>query len=298
MNLTMPIVSRPPRRVPVSTRLSVALGHPLVWLGCILLALGAGVVRVFVMNADFSSWRHFRGPIETVPGVITSSEQTRASEGGDRRRHRKGERIFAHHYAFEFNGRRYRGVSYCVGGGPRAGQNVVVEFVAGRPELSRIRGMRRAVFGPSVAFALVFPAVGLGLVVASLVRARKHLRLLVNGEVALGRLANKEETAFKVNKQPVYKLTFEFTDWRGDTQRAVVRTEKVARLEDEPYERLFYDPQQPTRAVLLDAMPGRVRFGEDGELQAAGWWRGVAVLLPPALTLAIWAALFALKPLG
>lgn len=292
----MPIVSRPPRRVPVSTRLVVALGHPLAWLGWIFLALGAVFVRLFVMNADFSAWRHFRGPLETVPGVITFSEQTRASEGGGR--HRKGTPIFAHHYEFEVNGQRHRGVSYCVGGGRRAGQSVTVEFVPGRPELSRIRGMRRAVFGPSAAFTLVFPAVGLGLVVAALVRARKHLRLLVNGEVALGRLASKEETVFKVNKQPVYKLTFEFTDWRGDPQRAVVRTEKVARFEDEACERLFYDPQRPERAVLLDALPGRVRFGEDGELQPAGWWRGVAVLLPPGITLGVWVAVFALKPLG
>jgi hypothetical protein len=296
MNLTMPIVSRPPRRVPVSTRLVVALWHPPALLGWIFMAFGAVCVPLFVMNADLSSWREFRRPLESVSGVITASEQTRASEGGGKGR--KGTPIFAHHYEFEFNGRRYRGVSYCTGGGLQQGRSVTVEFVPGRPELSRIRGMRRALFGPAAALTIVFPVAGLGLLVATWLRARKHLRLLVHGEIAPGRLVNKEETPHKINKQPVYKLTFEFTDWRGEPQHAVVKTEKVARLEDEPYERLFYDPQQSSRAVLMDALPGNVRFGPDGELQPAGWWRGALTLLPPALTVGLWTALFALKVFG
>jgi hypothetical protein len=297
MNLTMPIVSRPPRRVPVSTRLVVALGHPLALLGWIFTAFGAACVPLFVMNADLSSWREFRGPLESVSGVITASEQTRASVGGSKGR--KGTPVFAHHYAFELHGRRYHGVSYRTGGGLLPpGARVTVEFVPGRPELSRIRGMRRALFGPGAALAIVFPLAGVGLLVATWFRGRKHLRLLVHGEIAPGRLVNKEETPYRVNKQPVYKLTFEFTDWRGEPQRVVVQTEQVARLEDEPYERLFYDPQQPSRAVLMDALPGNVRFGPDGELQPAGWWRGALTLLPPALTLGLWIALLVLKPLG
>jgi hypothetical protein len=48
----------------------------------------------------------------------------------------------------------------------------------------------------------------------------------------------------------------------------------------------------------MDALPGGVRFGEDGELQPAGWWRGVAALLPPAAAVAVWSALSWLKPFG
>jgi hypothetical protein len=289
MNLTMPILSRPPRRVPISTRLVVALGHPLARVGWIVLAVSAFFVRLFVMNADLTSWLHFRGPLQTVPGRITASNQTRATEGGAK--FRKGTPIFAHHYEFEVNGQRYRGVSYRVGGGLLAGRPVMVEFPPGRPECSRIRGMRRAMFGPAVGLVLIFPAVGLALAVAALIRARRHLRLLARGEAALARLVNKEETPYRVNKQPVFKLTFEFTDQRGETRQTVVRTEQIARLEDDPYERLFYDPERPERSVLMDALPGGVRFGEDGELQPAGWWRGVAALLPPAAAVAVWTAL-------
>lgn len=292
----MPILSRPPRRVPASTRLVVALGHQLMWLGCVLLAMGATFVGIFAMNADLSSWLEFRGPLETAPGRITKSERTRASVGGGRRK--PGTPIYAHQYEFEFEGRRYGGVSYCTSGGLLEGQAMMVEFVPGQPEKSRVRGMRRAMFGPGAALTLVFPVVGLGMVMAALVRARRQLRLLVHGEVATGRLVNEEATSLQVDKRPVLKLTFEFTDWRGEPRHAVVRTHQVERLKDEPYERLFYDPQDPARAVLLDALPGGVSFGPDGELQPAGWWRGVLVLLPPALALGVCAAVFGLKLIG
>jgi|YelNatPaOPRAMG01_1025707.scaffolds.fasta_scaffold00775_15 hypothetical protein len=283
MNLAMPVLSGRPRKVPLSTRVVVLLDGPFAVWGWLFFACGTVFARLFAGNADLTSWLLFRGQVQTAPGIITASEPTHFSQGGGE--HSKGTPIVAHHYRFAVSGTNYQGVSFCTGGGLRKGQSVVVEFIPDKPELSRIRGMRRQPFGPAAGAVVLFPVTGLALVAMGLVRGHRQVQLLAQGEPALGRLVDKQPTNVRVNNKPVYKLLFEFTDRDGQTQRAVVETEKVEPLEDEPFEWLFYAPRKPDQAVLLDALPGKQKFDEHGALKPAGFWRAAVVLLLPALGL-------------
>lgn len=279
MKLTMPVVNQPPRVVPLSTRITVLFGGGLARVGWFFFAFGMVFVWIFVGNADWSGPFLFHGKLETATASITSREKTTFSEGGNK--HHRGTPIFANHYRFKLGGAEYTGVSYQVGtsAGASEGGTVLVEFPKGNPTVSRIRGMRRAPFGLTVAFVFIFPAIGLALALASFWSGRKNVRLLVNGELAQGRLTDKSPTRTRVNNRTVFKMTFEFLDRNGQTRQAVAKTERPERLENNVFEPIFYDPQNPERVVLLDGLPGKQGFSEHGELMPAGFWQATFTLL-------------------
>jgi hypothetical protein len=290
---SMPFLRQPPRTVPLSTRLVLFLGGPFAWLGWMFLTVGILFGSLFGTNVDWSSMFLFRGQLETAQGTVWSSEKTHFSEGGGR--HSKGTPIYAHQYRFYFNDTEYSGTSYSVGGGSRNGQNVTIEFPAGRPGRSRIKRMRRAPFGIGAGVVLLFPIIGLAAVLNGLRRGRNNVRLLTNGELAEGRLISKERTNVRINNRTVYELTFTFKDSRGEVKQTVVKTNEPEKLEDDRLERVFYDPENPSRALLFDNLPGKQRFTSDGEIEACGFWRGAAVMFFPSMVVVILLVLLAIR---
>jgi hypothetical protein len=278
----LPHLAPPPRRVPFSLRVRLLFGGfgTFAW---IWMTMASGIGTVFLKESDLSSWYLFLGQVVTAPGESLGCSRTNASEGGGKGR--SGTPIFQTRYRFEVDGVSREGASYAVGDCVEEGA-VEVEFPAGRPDASRIVGMRRAAFGPDTAFVLVFPAVGLGLVWFSLKAGRRQVDLLRRGRLALGTLIGKEATRTSINKRPVMRLTFAFTTDAGVLQEASVKTHRPELLEDEPRERLFYDPQAPARAEAWDTLSASPEVDATGEFQPKGLLGTVAVLLPPLAAVA------------
>lgn len=270
--------------MPLLLHCQVLFGGFLAQFGWLFLGFGGIFFWAFVMNADLASFYRFRGALETAKGVVLETKDTGASEGGSK--NRRGTPIYAHWYSFTAaDGREYRGVSYALGTHLEEGQEVVVEYPQGNPSISRIPGMRRAVFGPWAIFVIIFPLVGLGFILGSLASRLQAKRLLAEGKLGLGTLKSKVATNVQVNKQTVYKLTFEFVAEDGRTFEAVAKTHQVAALQDEAQERLLYDPASPARAVVLDELPGSLQLDDAGNLQAGNAPFGWLVLFLPAVTI-------------
>jgi hypothetical protein len=208
-------------------------------------------------------------------------DSTHFSEGGSK--HHSGTPIYAYHYAFAAGTRNCEGISYRTGQGAREGDNVTVEFPAGKPGFSRIRGMRRTPFGPFVAFVLVFPLAGLTLVLPSVWRGWRNVRLLVTGETAQAVFLSKEYTNVRINKQTVYKLTFQFTDKLGQTRRAIARTTTPEWLQSHPSELVFYDAVRPEKSVVLRSLPGGQVISRRGELLPCSFGSTLGAVVGPCL---------------
>jgi hypothetical protein len=285
ISLTIP-VSRPPRTVPLSTKLVVLFGGTFSGFGWLFFGFGMVFVWIFAGKGDYTSAFIMRGNLESAPAVVTGVRNTRFSEGGSK--HSRGTPIYAYHYKFQREGIDYQGTSYRLGqGNGREGDETTVEFPAGKPRYSRIKGMRRAMFGPVVAMVLLFPAVGLTLVVPSVFQGWRNLRLLKDGETAQGTLITKEPTNVKVNNRTVYKLTFEFSDQSGQTRQAIAKTYLPEKLEANRSELLFYDPNNPSAATLLDNLPGKQALTERGEIQPCGFGAGLRAVLLPFAAMAV-----------
>lgn len=273
----------PPRTVPLLVRTKVLLGGFFTQFGCFFLGFGMIFVWAFTLNADLTGWYQFRGRLETAKGTVLHSEATSFSVGGSE--HRKGTPVYANHYSFLGSDRiEYEGVSYQKGRGLQKDQTVEVEYPQGKPETSRIRGMRSSPMGLWGLMPVIFPLFGICFIIVGLRKGVRANRLLTIGQQAAGRLESKVATSTRINNRLVYKLTFEFTTPDGNTHEAIGKTHMPEKLEDEAEEPLLYDPLRPSYAVMLDALPGSPRIDEYGNIRAGSAGAALLCLVLPVVT--------------
>jgi hypothetical protein len=167
--------------------------------------LGTGMIFFWIVlfNVDLS-FVYYTGKVERVTGTITDSSETNVSIND--------ETVIVNSYRFiATDGRPFEDFSYATGRWFRDGDPVVIEYPAGKPQLSRIQGTSRKLFGPLGLLFGIGPAAGL---VFAYLRMRKilHIKYLLQyGKLSTGILVDKETTNASVNDNPVYKLTFAFT---------------------------------------------------------------------------------------
>lgn len=268
-------LSRAPRRVPFSLSVQFLTGGFLNQFGWAFLGFGMIFVWIFVMNADLSSWYLLKDS-RTAEGKVAYCSETNMEEN----------ETVVYEIGYFFTGPDgvvYRDRSYSTGNFFSEGTPVSIEYAAGNPGISRIKGLRREAFGPLVLFVVIFPLVGAGFVIAGLKKGFKALNLIKNGHLAVGKLISKEPTNTRINDEMVYRYIFEFKTDSGRTFQVESRTHLEDVLEDdEQGERLLYDPYNPECAVTLDDLPGSPEIDSSGNFVATV--AGLKVLLLPAVS--------------
>ena len=251
-----------PRSVPASTRRRLLYGRPTAQVGWAFLAAGMIFFWVFGWRCEFWTMLQFSRSTAYAHGAVTGVEDTGSSENE--------ERIFRISYRFDVDGTSYTGASYGFHNQFAGSEPVSIEYVTGSPSVSRIDGMRREPFSAWAMLVTIFPGLGLLFAFLGLRAGRRDMRVLVHGRPTLGILREKEPTGTSVNEVPEYQLRFSYIDEHGDQRAGDIRTFRPDRVEDEPEERLLYDPRQTRHIVLIDALPGKVHLDHRGRLAASG----------------------------
>jgi hypothetical protein len=269
----------PPRPVSPLLTAQMLLGGALAQSGWALLCFGSIFFWAFAWHADLTDWRIPAARFTQTAGEVLRCEKTKFSVGGSEGR--AGTPVYRNLYKYSVNDHLFESTSYatgvCADTGPAS-----IEYLPEEPEISRIAGMRRDIFGPWVLVVAVIPAIGLIFITTGIVRGRMRLRLLSAGVPVSGKLVQKEPTATRINDRTVYKITFQYIAHDGVVRQTVARTHQPERLEDEPHECVLYDPDGPARAMLLDTMPGKIAIDEGGQMQA----RSRKFLILPLLAIA------------
>lgn len=265
------------RDVPFDVMLKVLFGGVLSQIGWILLAFSSIFFWAFAANADLSGLTRSITEYETADATVSQLKPTSFSEGK--------RSVYVYEFSLKTPGGEVVGRSYDVGDRAEVGKVVEVEYPKGKPELANIVGMRRRPFSASAIIAVIFPLIGLVILGFAVPYRLRGLRLLRSGLIANGTLTEKEPTQMTVNKQVVYRLSFEFQASDGKKYNTTVSTHDTARLEDEKLERLLYSPQEPGKAVLMDALPGQALITPQGRVVSNGG--SLAVIIAPALTFII-----------
>jgi hypothetical protein len=243
------------RELPRGLVCRVLFGGPLVAFSWFFAAFGMMFVLIFLPTLDLGISTYDQQTTATV----THIERTDSSEN-DRP-------IYRVQYTFlDAAGAEHRGESYSTSP-PSYVDSWRVDYRGGDPSESQLDGMRRRPFSAIALFVLIFPIVGLALVLWQLRIARRNLRLLRDGVETRGRLVDKRETAIHVNNVPIMALTFEY-HVDGTRHTATVKTLTPARLEDDERESMLYDPHAPAHATTLDHLPGSPRVVPSGNLEA------------------------------
>jgi len=264
------------RHIPTGLKIRVLFGSVLGIVGWSITAFGLIFVIVFVGFADFSAWK-FKENSPVTKATITNISLTNSREN---RRY-----IYAYEYEFVDNkGAKQTGTSYGFQGRYQVGDETTVVFLADKPSYSRIEDLRKEPFGAAVLFVVIFPCIGVGFVVASVFSGLKNLKILQYGVVNYGKYVRSEATNTKINGRRVMKLFFEM-EVGGKTYTVTASSHQPEHLMDEEKEMLFYLPQEPTKAVLKDALPGRPVISKDGTIQEIPLFPSALFLLLPLAVL-------------
>jgi len=240
------------REIPFGIKLKIWSGNIFTLMGLIFLAFGLPFSMVFI---SFSSLfgPSFSEKDPMAKGVIIESRSTNSSIND----------VTVYEYKYTYivpRGNQYTGVGYTTGHTKSKGDEVQVQYKADNPELSKAMELRTSEFGGGIGFiVLIFPAIGFIMFFVGTRAALRQILILQVGKLTEGKYLYKEATNTKINNQTVYALTFEFTADDNKTYQTVAKTHKYHLLEDEPLEKLVYDPKQPENAVLLDALPKGVK---------------------------------------
>lgn len=283
-----PKLASAPRHVPLSTTLGLRCAEPLAQAGWFVLLFALIPLWGVLSRADLAGLWRFRGELESAPARVTGVEETGSKEGS--RKGRGGTPILRLEYEFERAGERFHGVSFGAVPRPALGSAREVEFPAGRPERSRIRGLRSDVFGPEASLMLLFVAAGGALLVAGAVAGARTLRLVESGRSATGRKLSIEPLRKSGKGKRRYRAVFEYEIDGGRTQRVESTATRPQAYEDPRGLRVLYDARRPERARVLDDFALVPSFDALGRVQPLPAGRFALALLLPSLTLAGYSA--------
>jgi hypothetical protein len=246
------ITGRKKRNIPVSAIFKIWISDVLNIIGVFFFVFGAVFVLIFFpFQSIFSESATEKDP--AVEGKISMVQGTNASINE--------EQVYKYTYTYNvYDGADYEGVGYATGELFDEGDDVVVYYRQRNPQISMVEGLRKSEFGGGIGIVvLIFPLIGLVMLFFGTRKTIRSIGVLKVGELAKGKLVNKEATNTSINEQKVYKMTFEFTAKDGKVYRAIAKTHKTYNLEDDEEEQLFYDPHNPENAVLLDILPPAVK---------------------------------------
>lgn len=247
----------PPRRIDIYTQLTILLSGFSQQMGWTFFGFGMLIAAIFLPNSD---WKHtfIPGPWEETGGVVVTRDPTTTTINDHA--------VWKYLHKFTLQGEEYLGKSYSLDY-LEPGQKVGVTFNTRWPRYSRITGGMTGAAPKFTAFVLIFPLVGLFMLIPGIRRQAKALDLLRNGEFTRGQLREKVSTGtvYSVNdvQYPEYKYTFDF-QYNGAAYQAIAITHITEPLEDETLETILFYPDHPSFNVVYDGISSSPRMDPMG----------------------------------
>lgn len=246
------LANAPPRQVPshVANATRVSGGWMQLLSGVGFFAFGMLFVRVFFPWQFYNDWRLADAP--TTSGVVR--------EVNDAHMKILGAKVMEYVFMYTPDGVAREGRCFTSGTRWSSGETVNVRYLKSNPGVACIDGARLSTGGPVGAFVVIFPSVGAGLVVASLVYWRRDRRLLRLGETAEAEVVSVEQTQTRVNNQSVYRVTLQAAELNGGLPVTVKRLNladvDLATERLEAKQRLFvlYDPAKPKHLIFPETL--------------------------------------------
>jgi hypothetical protein len=218
----------------------------------------------------------FDGPTDRYLGEVVSMEPS----GSPTREHGQHYRVI---FTYEHDGRIESGTAFAGNHQLQEGYKVYVDVPRGHHEYAEVVGLGRPGMDHQTFFVLVVLALGvLGYVAATLVARRRVVRLVAHGRLAEGRLTSITSGWWHSPRDPVWKVHVVYEDAFGRGHGVVQPTLDLGSVAHGVPVSVVHDPDVPTRAVVLDVLPGEPRV-VGNEVRFDPWlWRLFLALAPPA----------------
>jgi len=263
MNHERPVISYPPRKIPIDFSILLVLGNFMSLFGSFFFGFGLIFVWIFGLNADYTSWYTFRkNNVVEVSGKVFKTEKTKFTEGGSS--HSSGSPVYKQYYTYnDLDGLEHNGVVYSTNSRKK---NVTIQYLKVDKDYSRIKGMLKKPMPPFVGFVFLFPIIGIVMAFIGFKRGIFSYYILKHGYPAEAIIIDRHSTGTRINNMPVIDFTLEFSTRNKTKYRSNFKTHHVDRMGDEDTELMLYDPYKPERAVPFDAFSTRPDIDENGNI--------------------------------
>ncbi|MDW3190858.1 MAG: DUF3592 domain-containing protein [Cytophagales bacterium] len=210
-----------------------------------LIALALFIFQFLISNHFFSTFDpyafiYLRGELKTGKGKVVDVFETSLTVNDIP--------MYGYDYVFYAPDGDYYWTSYKRGDQYDIGDDVKVEYNPDKPYIHRIKGMSNTLGGGMFLLPLFASFVWISY---NFISGLKKMKIINNGELAKGKLVDKEPTLMQVNDQAVYNVIFSFETKEGLTYEASTKTHQS----EDVGGRLIYDKDNPDKALLLDSLP-------------------------------------------
>jgi len=251
--------SKNQKNLSLGVKLGVIFGGVITIIGIAFTVLGLAIMIPFTMLIDFNDMK-FSKDSPITSGEVIKVEGTNS--------YSNDVQIFEYFYRYTVQGKIYENSSFATGKSNFA--NLKIQYLKESPEISRISGMNSGNFPVWILlFLSVFPIIGILMIFFGIKKRLVYLRILQVGKVTFGIYKRRETTGSSVNEQAVYRLFFDFIADDGKTYQAHGETHNTYKLEDEQFEPLVFNPQNPSEAIMIDGLPASVRKAFATEIENA-----------------------------
>lgn len=238
--------------VPLRIRILFLFGRTSFIIGSLFTLIGLAFIIYFSMQLNWNILFAGKKDLVTTSGFITSLNETlyKVNEST----------LYEYRYRYYDESQiPYSGFFLEYPDFYKPGQEITIEYLKDSPEVSRFAGKDRQNYDQIMFLAGVGSIIiGFLFLYPSYRRTRRERKIIMMGRPVEGKLVYAEPTNMRVNEQPVYNLTYEYNTNRDDVQQFSVRSHMIRNLSDERTEILIYDPSNPTKAVVVDTLPGPV----------------------------------------
>ncbi len=242
-----------PRSISFFLKMNIVFGNVYALLGIIFFLMGSVFALIFGVNSDLDFSHSFEKDPANTKAMIVAVSGT-GSEVNERP-------VLKYTFKFIANNKEYISDSYS--NEPQSlfeKDSVLIEYNSTDPSVSRIKNMIKAPFPAWVFFiTLIFPSIGVWLLIYTLYRGKKNISLVRNGYLTTGKVIDKIPTNTRINNRVVYEMVFEYTSTDGILRKASTKTHIPERVQDEEKEKLLFNLDKPDEAILVDALPRAVK---------------------------------------
>lgn len=247
-----------PRTIAPKTIKSIYLSGLFSAVGWLFLAIGS-VVFFSMLSATNARY--------ACSAAHKWGETTATVTGVKPNYNKKGNYIEYYDYEFEFTvaGEKYTGSSSSNYPQTDITTAAPIRYLLRNPNTSGIIGMRMGTMPLIIPFILlIFPILGLLLLISNHYQKRKMIHLLQNGMVAYAQFFHKTMTSDKTNniKHAEYSFKFEVAD---KTYFAKSRTPHYDTIEDEEKELILYSPENPAQNFVYESGGWVPTINSEGE---------------------------------
>lgn len=256
------LTSSPPRIVPQEISQRIIPGWETLTrslAGGVFLFVGLVLSWFFVPRHLPEQWRLDKGPVEIVPGEILTVEDTRTTVNKSR--------VWKYEFVFRTQGgAEQKGIAHTPGKQWEAGAPAEVRYLISDPRIAVPVGATLDAASAMGCVVLVFPLLGLYIVLHSLFERRWKKRLLRDGLVGEAVVNSLEKSILQSNGQNFYTLRMTRGDDGIPIQKRIHMAEEInvaeAKLKSGEPLTLLYDRNKPKRFFIVeswDADAGGIR---------------------------------------